>query len=128
MTERKPVLLVEKGAKFVEVDAEGVRFATVAKRPQGVPLLELAAGPVAEPAPLRRGPAACARRSGSPADSRRSRRADTRTVRVRSYDSISLELTGGRTVVWGSGEDGAGEGRGAHRAHESRARGRGTST
>jgi cell division protein FtsQ len=25
-------------------------------------------------------------------------------VRVRSYDSITLELTGGRTVLWGSGE------------------------
>ncbi len=37
VTERKPVLLVEKGGKFVEVDAEGVRFATVDKAPKGVP-------------------------------------------------------------------------------------------
>jgi cell division protein FtsQ len=31
---------------------------------------------------------------------------DTQVVRVTSYDSISLELTRGRTVIWGSGEDG----------------------
>ncbi len=47
MTERKPVLLVEKGAKFVEVDTEGVRFATVDKAPKGVPLLELEPEPSA---------------------------------------------------------------------------------
>jgi hypothetical protein len=29
---------------------------------------------------------------------------DTRVIRVRSYDAISLELTGNRTVVWGSPE------------------------
>ncbi|KOG90098.1 cell division protein FtsQ, partial [Streptomyces varsoviensis] len=34
-------------------------------------------------------------------------RKDTRTIRVRSYDSITLELTGDREVVWGSGERGA---------------------
>lgn len=33
VTERKPVLLVEKGEKFIEVDAQGVRFATVDKAP-----------------------------------------------------------------------------------------------
>lgn len=31
---------------------------------------------------------------------------DTRAVRVRSYDDVSLELSGGRTVAWGSGEKG----------------------
>lgn len=31
---------------------------------------------------------------------------DTQVVKVRSYDSISLELSGGRTVEWGSGEKG----------------------
>jgi cell division protein FtsQ len=29
---------------------------------------------------------------------------DTQVVKVRSYDSISLELSGNRTVLWGSGE------------------------
>jgi len=33
-------------------------------------------------------------------------RRDTRTILVRSYDSVTLELTGGRTVLWGSAERG----------------------
>ncbi len=37
VTERKPVVLVEKGGKFVEVDAKGVRYATVDRAPRGVP-------------------------------------------------------------------------------------------
>ncbi len=41
VTERTPVLLVRKGGKYVEVDDEGVRFATVSKAPKGVPALEL---------------------------------------------------------------------------------------
>ncbi|MFI6488131.1 cell division protein FtsQ/DivIB [Streptomyces sp. NPDC050564] len=105
VTERTPVLIVEKGAKFVEVDAKGVRFATVSDAPKGVLTLELA---VSRSVGLRRFgtdrlvreavrvagdiPAAVAR--------------DTRTLKVRSYDSISLELKGGRTVEWGSGEKG----------------------
>ncbi|MFF4352333.1 cell division protein FtsQ/DivIB [Streptomyces sp. NPDC001530] len=105
VVERTPALIVEKGAKFIEVDAKGVRFATVSDAPKGVPVLELS---VSRSAGLRRFgtdrlvreavrvagdiPAAVAR--------------DTRTVKVRSYDSISLELKGGRTVDWGSGEKG----------------------
>ncbi|WP_406167840.1 cell division protein FtsQ/DivIB [Streptomyces sp. NBC_00996] len=105
VTERTPVLTVEKGAKFIEVDAKGVRFATVSNAPKGVPALELT---VSRSVGLRRFgtdrlvreavrvagdiPAAVAR--------------DTRTLKVRSYDSISLELKGGRTVEWGSGEKG----------------------
>ena len=53
VTERTPVLLIEKGAKFVEVDDEGVRFATVSDAPKNVPTLELA---VARPESLRRFP------------------------------------------------------------------------
>ncbi|MGW7265545.1 cell division protein FtsQ/DivIB [Streptomyces sp. NPDC054842] len=108
VTERIPVLIVknrENGGKYVEVDAKGVRFATVSRPPKGVPALELT---VTTSAGLRRFgtdrlvreavrvagdiPAAVAR--------------DTRTVKVRSYDSISLELSRGRTVTWGSGEKG----------------------
>lgn len=105
VTERKPVLLVEKGGNFVEVDEEGVRFATVATAPKGVPVLETTAGP-----------AASRRRFGTDRLVREAVRvaADVpaavspglRTVKVRSYDSVSLELTGGRTVEWGSSEKG----------------------
>jgi cell division protein FtsQ len=114
VTERTPVLLVQKGRNFVEVDDEGVRFATVSQAPKGVPALKLTLSqPGSRAASLRRFgedrlvreavrvagalPAAVAR--------------DTRTVKVGSYDDISLELSGGRTVVWGSGEQGAAKAR-----------------
>lgn len=105
VTERKPVLLVKKGAKFIEVDAGGVRFATVDKAPAGVPLLELTPDQ-----------SASLRRFGSDRLVREAVRVagelpggvarDTRVVRVASFDAISLELTRGRAVNWGSSEDG----------------------
>ncbi|MFB6982247.1 cell division protein FtsQ/DivIB [Streptomyces scopuliridis] len=108
--ERKPALLLEKGAKFIEVDAGGVRFATVEKAPRDVPLLELAVDR-----------SAGTQRFGTERLMREAVRVraevpekvagDIRVVRVRSYDSISLELTGGRTVMWGSGEDGTAKAR-----------------
>ncbi|MGW3910727.1 cell division protein FtsQ/DivIB [Streptomyces sp. NPDC005070] len=103
--ERTPVLIVGKGAKFVEVDAKGVRFATVSEAPKGVPVLELA---VSKGAAARRFPAdrlvrEAVRIAGGIPD-RVAR--DTRTLKVRSYDAVSLELTGGRTVEWGSAEKG----------------------
>lgn len=107
LIERTPVLLVEKGGKFTEVDAKGVRFATVdaAKAPKGVPLLELTAD---QSPSLRRFDAdrLTAEAVGVAGDLPAPVAGDTKIVRVRSYDSITLELTGGRTVVWGSGEDG----------------------
>ncbi|MGW8887727.1 cell division protein FtsQ/DivIB [Streptomyces sp. NPDC055749] len=105
VTERKPVLLVEKGAKFIEVDAEGVRFATVDKAPPGVPLLELTPD---QPASLRRfGSDRLVREAVRVAGELPGGVAkDTRVVRVASFDSISLELTRGRAVNWGSSEDG----------------------
>ncbi|GLX36595.1 cell division protein FtsQ [Streptomyces roseochromogenus] len=110
VTERKPVLLIKKEAEFVEVDATGVRFDTVGRAPSGVPVLELAAehSPSArrfdEQRLLREAvgiagslPAAIAK--------------ETLQVKVRSYDSVLLQLTKGRTVVWGSGELGEAKGR-----------------
>jgi len=105
VTERTPVLMVEKSAKFIEVDAKGVRFATVSDAPKGVPVLE-----------LMESRSAGQRRFGTDRLVREAVRVvgdipaavarDTRTVKVRSYDSISLELKGGRTVDWGSSEKG----------------------
>lgn len=108
VTERKPVLLIEKGGKFVEVDAKGVRFATVGQATKGVPLLELRPDQENAEASLRRFDSHRLRREAVqvagalPAAVARA----TRSVKVRSYDSISLELSGGRTVAWGSGEKG----------------------
>jgi cell division protein FtsQ len=108
--ERTPVLLIKKGKKFAEVDAKGVRFATVAAPPKGVPTLQLAAKPDrSDAASLRRFGtdrlvAAAVRAAGDlPAIADR----DARIVKVRSYDSISVELTRGRVVVWGSEEQGS---------------------
>ena len=123
VTEREPVLIVENGAngkngenreggsnagKFVEIDAKGVRFATVQKAPRGVPRMELTPDQAGAAASLRRfGPDRLVREAVRvagdlpPAVAR-----DTRAVKVRSYDDVSLELSGGRTVAWGSGEKG----------------------
>ncbi|MCX4397224.1 FtsQ-type POTRA domain-containing protein [Streptomyces sp. NBC_00053] len=105
VTERQPVLLIEKGAKFIEVDAKGVRFATVDKSPGRVPLLELKPD---QSASLRRfGSARLVREAVRVAGELPGGVAkDTEVVRVTSYDSISLQLTRGRTVIWGSGEGG----------------------
>ncbi|MFJ4693489.1 cell division protein FtsQ/DivIB [Streptomyces sp. NPDC088766] len=114
VTERTPVLLVHEGRKFVEVDDEGVRFATVSRAPKGVPLLEAELSPSSSAA-------ASLRRFGEDRLVREAVRAAgalpaavaraTRVVKVRSYDDISLELSGGRTVAWGSAENGAAKGR-----------------
>lgn len=105
VTERKPVLLLEKGTKFIEVDAGGVRFATVGKAPAGVPRLRLQVddSPSLDRFGAERLAAEAVRvRSELPAKAA----ADLRSMKVVSYDYISLELTGNRTVVWGSSEEG----------------------
>lgn len=114
VTERTPVLLVHKGGKFIEVDDEGVRFATVSRAPKGVPALKLAVSRTGSTA-------ASLRRFGEDRLVREAVRVagalpapvahTTRSVKVRSYDDISLELTDGRTVDWGSGEKNAEKGR-----------------
>ncbi|MEU5423284.1 cell division protein FtsQ/DivIB [Streptomyces sp. NPDC001407] len=105
VVERQPRAIVEKGGKFIEIDGTGVRFATVDHAPQGVPRLSLEA---ADSPSLRRfGTGRLEREGVRVAESLPAAvRADTRVIHVRSYDSITLDLTGGRTVVWGSGERG----------------------
>ncbi|MGW2743510.1 cell division protein FtsQ/DivIB [Streptomyces sp. NPDC001450] len=109
VVERTPVLLVRKAGNFVEVDDEGVRFATVSQAPKGVPALELTAS--------RKGSGSASfRRFGTDRLMREAVQVagdlpaavarGTRTVQVRSYDDISLDLGDGRTVAWGSGESG----------------------
>ncbi len=114
VTERTPVLLVQKGGNFVEVDDEGVRFATVSEAPKGVPALELTLSrPDSRAASLRRfGEARLVREAVRVAgDIPAAVAHTTRSVKVRSYDDISLELEGGRTVAWGSSEKGAAKAR-----------------
>nr|WP_324605373.1 FtsQ-type POTRA domain-containing protein [Streptomyces sp. NRRL F-2664] len=110
VTERKPVLLIKKDANFVEVDASGVRFDTVPKAPAGVPVLELnaAGSPSARRFDEERLLHEAVLVAGAlPAPIAK----QTAQVKVGSYDSIVLELTGGRTVRWGSGEQSDAKGR-----------------
>lgn len=110
VTERKPVLLIKKDAEFVEVDATGVRFDTVAKAPGGVPVLELNAGQ--SPSGRRFDEERLLHEAvGVAGDLPEAVRKETVQVKVRSYDSVVLELSGDRSVVWGSGEQGEAKGR-----------------
>ncbi|WP_055531447.1 cell division protein FtsQ/DivIB [Streptomyces graminilatus] len=117
VVERTPVLIVEStgnGGKYVEVDAKGVRFATVSEALRGVPVLELALSRTGSQA-------ASLRRFGGDRLVREAVRVAgelpnavaraVRTVKVGSYDSVSLELGDGRTVEWGSGERGGAKAR-----------------
>ncbi|MFE7132416.1 cell division protein FtsQ/DivIB [Streptomyces sp. NPDC057638] len=114
VTERTAVMVIAKGTaarpRFVEVDGDGVRFATVAKAPAALPRLELAA--TRSPS-LRRFPEAELVRAavrvwgelpGEVAE-------NTRGLAVRSYDDMSLRLTRERTVRWGGPEEGAAKAR-----------------
>ncbi|MFG2296745.1 cell division protein FtsQ/DivIB [Streptomyces sp. NPDC048603] len=105
VTERKPVLLIRKDAKFVEVDASGVRFDTVAKPPAGVPVLELNAG---NSPSLRRfdEERLLHEAVGIAGDLPAAVAKETLRIRMTSYDSVELELSRDRTVVWGSSGQG----------------------
>ncbi|OIK03299.1 cell division protein FtsQ/DivIB [Streptomyces monashensis] len=114
VTERAPVLLLRDGKNFVEVDGKGVRFATVSQAPRNVPALELNVS--------RTGSAAASlRRFGIDRLVREAVRVagdlppsvakGARALQVRSYDDISLALGDGRTVAWGSSENGSAKAR-----------------
>ncbi|WP_407564352.1 cell division protein FtsQ/DivIB [Streptomyces sp. 184] len=105
VTERKPAVLLRKGETFVEVDDGGVRFATVRTAPENVPMAEMrvADSPSLDRFGRQRLRESAVRVAGALSESVRR---DTRTILVRSYDSVTLELTGGRTVLWGSAERG----------------------
>ncbi|WBB59903.1 FtsQ-type POTRA domain-containing protein [Streptomyces sp. WMMC500] len=106
VTERQPAVLLREGESFVEVDDGGVRFATVRTPPRNVPIVEMqvAESPSLDRFGRQRLRESAVRVAGALSESVRR---DTRTVLVRSYDSVTLELTGGRTVLWGSAERGA---------------------
>ncbi|MEV5507072.1 cell division protein FtsQ/DivIB [Streptomyces orinoci] len=108
VTERRPKAVLEKDGKFIEIDGMGVRFATVDRAPDRVPRLTLETSDEAATASNHRFGTQRLEREGVRVanDLPAAVRQDTVAVRVRSYDSITVELTGGRTVVWGSGERG----------------------
>ncbi|NML49622.1 FtsQ-type POTRA domain-containing protein [Streptomyces sp. R302] len=105
VTERKPVLLLEKRGSFTEVDGDAVPFATVTTPPRGVPrlVLDVAASPSLRRFDADRLLAEAVRVRSELPDAIAK---NTRVVRLSSYDSVTLELTRGRTVLWGSAEHG----------------------
>lgn len=105
VTERTPAAIVENDGKFIEVDADGVRFATVDTAPSGVPRIELM--PVQGASYRHFGTKQLLKSAVEvAADLPDAVRRQALVIRVRSYDDIAVRLSRGRTVVWGSAESG----------------------
>ncbi|MFI0899529.1 cell division protein FtsQ/DivIB [Streptomyces sp. NPDC020983] len=106
VTERTASAVLKSGTKFTEVDKDGVRFATVDRAPRGVPLLELTPDQTASFRHFgtKRLLQAAITVAGRLPDSLAGR---ATAIRVRSYDAITVELTGGRGVMWGSADGSA---------------------
>ena len=90
--ERVPAAVRERGTGFVLVDRTGVVFGEVPDRPRDLPLVS---APVSAGAPALRA-ALDALDAVPPAI-----RGQVRSVRAASVDEVTLQLTRGRTVVWG---------------------------
>ena len=95
--ERVPAAVQRRGSSYLLVDASGVAFDTVRKRPKGLPLVT---APVTAGEPAFR--AALAVLTSVPASVRR----QLLEVRAASPEQVTLRLTRDRTVVWGSPERG----------------------
>jgi cell division protein FtsQ len=91
--ERVPAAVQARGSGFVLVDRTGVEFDAVARRPPALPLVS---APVDAGAGALR--AALDVLDAVPVDVR----ATVRSVRAADADDVTLRLTRGRTVVWGS--------------------------
>ncbi|MFF2654655.1 cell division protein FtsQ/DivIB [Streptomyces sp. NPDC058045] len=110
VTERHAVAVLARGGRFAEVDRGGVRFATLARPPRGLPRIELRAAD--SPSRSRFGTGRLLRSAVAVVDDLPAAvHRDTRKVTVRSFDSVVLELTRSRTVNWGSGEESAAKSR-----------------
>ncbi|OKJ10112.1 cell division protein FtsQ/DivIB [Kitasatospora sp. CB01950] len=107
VTERQPVAAIRADdGRFVQVDAEGVEFATDAQPPSGVPVVGLQLGEPANDAlsvidrpTLVRSAITVA--AGLPPDVAK----QAGSLTVYSYDDIRLQLASGATVRWGSAEE-----------------------
>jgi cell division protein FtsQ len=106
VVERRPVAAVTEGSTATLLDRTGVAFATVPKAPDGLV-------PVTLGAPLnpsrRDGPGAADARAAMRVldDVPASLRARIEGLHAPSPVEVSFDLRGGRTVVWGSAEDGS---------------------
>jgi cell division protein FtsQ len=110
VTERTPRALLEKGGKFVEVDANGVRYATDRTAPADVPRVELTGAAASSGTGYFPTAVLLHAAVQVAADLPESVHKLTKTIQVTSFDGVSLELADGRTVLWGSPEDDAAKG------------------
>ena len=95
VTERTAVAVVDLGGGLRGLDADGVVFSTYRKAPPGLPLVRVSGDPDQDA--LREAARVVA---ALPA----SLRARVDHLEVATVDQISLALSGGRTVVWGSAD------------------------
>ena len=95
ITERTPLLVLVRGSQVTWVDEHGVSFHTGKDRPDGVLQAKEGSGDQE----LLSAYAAVARTLPAVV------REQTSAIKGSTLDSIALELTDGRTVVWGSPED-----------------------
>lgn len=93
--ERVPAAVTSRGPGYVLLDADGVWFAHVSKRPRGLPL-------VSAPATAGRPALVAAMRVLDSVPS--AVRVQVREVRALSRDAVTLRLTQDRSVVWGAPE------------------------
>ena len=98
ITERTPVAVVDRGAGLQAVDEDGVLFGSYAQRPEDLPLVHTASDVKAE---------ALAEAARVVTSLRPDIAAKVDSVDVETVDRISLHLTGGRTVRWGSADESA---------------------
>ena len=96
VTERVPIAVVSTPGGLRNIDATGVMFGRMSRRPAGLPLIQLS-GTVDKSA--LRGAAAVAASLPS------SILKQVRSITVRTMDDIRLNLTQGRRVRWGSAND-----------------------
>lgn len=96
VVERTPAAVVQAGSSWTLVDASGVAFATVPRRPAGLPLLTTPSAAVgaAPPAALTAAVSVVAALPEGLA-------AQVTQVSAQTPDHVVLSLTRGRTVVWG---------------------------
>jgi cell division protein FtsQ len=95
VTEREPAAVQARGRDWALVDRTGVVFGTVAKRPHGLPRIS---APVTQGAPALR--ATLDVLDALPVQVRD----QVREVRAASMERVTLRLSRGRTVEWGSAD------------------------
>lgn len=98
ITERQPAAVVERDDKLWALSADGMLYRTIDKQPAGVPVITMAPDTSSD---------ALAQAAAIVVSLPAEVSAQVSTLDVRTVDEISLHLTSGATVAWGSAADSA---------------------